>query len=77
MSITILTKIGKIRNNKNSMKVKYSNVRILLSLVIDFFFQFTCCLLLNVCSYKVVTVDCHGAIHNKLLILKNKIKRVI
>jgi len=55
---TILTKSGMVENNKNSMKVEYSNVVILLFLdiVFIFIFNFTC-LLLNVYNYIVITTD--------------------
>jgi len=39
-----------------------------LFLLFPFSFQFICCLFLNVHSYKVVTIDCHHALHYKLLI---------
>ena len=43
-SRTVLIKFGMIRNSRNSAKIEYSN---------------TVILLLNICSYKVVTTDCH------------------
>ena len=40
ISITISTKSDMVENHRNSVKVEYSNVAILLSLNIDFFFLF-------------------------------------
>ena len=70
---TILTKSGMVKNNKNSMKVEYSNIVILLFLdvVFIFIFNFTF-LLLNVYNYVVITTDFYYTLCYKLLIKKPK-----
>ena len=62
-----------VENNKNSIKVEYSNIVILLFLDIVFIFNFNfTCLLLNVYNYVVITTDFYYTLCYKLLIKKPK-----